>query len=225
MYECPKCKNKDVIYFATLNNKIYCRKCINFNGKMSFNDIVSDNQTLTLDFSLTDKQKEISKKITSAINNKKNVFLYAVTGAGKTELVYEAILNVLKNKGKVGFTVPRKDVVIDLYPRIKNAFKNSKVVALYGGNTSNLTGDIIILTTHQLYRFENYFDLLVFDEIDAFPYKGNDVLISFFSKSVKGNYVLMSATPDEEKVNEVIISNGIYLSLTRRYHGVDLPLP
>ena len=35
----------------------------------------------------------------------------------------------------------------------------------------------------------------------------------------------MSATPDEEKVNEVISSNGIYLSLTRRYHGVDLPLP
>ena len=98
---------------------------------------------------------------------------------------------------RVGFAIPRKDVVYELSIRFKNTFKKAKIVSLYGGNTEILEGDIICLTTHQLYRFNNYFDLLILDELDAFPYKDNDVLYNIFLRSIKGNYILMSATISE----------------------------
>ena len=52
----------------------------------------------------------------------------------------------------------------------------------------------IICTTHQLYRYPQYFDLLILDELDAFPYVNNEVLIGLLQNSIKGNYIYMSAT-------------------------------
>ena len=45
-----------------------------------------------------------------------------------------------------------------MFLRIKEAFPLNDVVALYGGNTKEKEGDIVILTMHQIYRYENYFD-------------------------------------------------------------------
>jgi competence protein ComFA len=42
------------------------------------------------------------------------------------------------------------------------------------------------LTTHQIYRYVAYFDLLVIDEYDAFPFKGDPVLEAFAQRSLKG---------------------------------------
>ncbi len=225
MFVCQRCGNNDPKYIAFLKGKPYCRMCIVFKGKQATNSVLSNKATLNLDFKLSYDQKEVSYKLAAARKEKKNAFLYAVTGAGKTELVYQAIYETLLEKKKVGFVAPRKDVVIDLFPRIQTAFNNSKVTAVYGNHTSVLEGDIIILTTHQLYRYNHYFDYLVFDEIDAFPYKGNKVLHSFFMKSIKGNYALMSATPDEKMIEDIKKQNGIYVELLRRYHNVDLPVP
>ena len=80
------------------------------------------------------------------------------------------------------------------------------------GHTEDLYGHIIVLTSHQLYRYPHYFDLLVFDEIDAFPYRGDDLLHKFFKDSIRGTYVLLSATPSKDDLNE-------------RYHGRPLPVP
>lgn len=225
MFVCPICMNKNPIYIGIKDGKEYCRRCISFNGKKAIYSEVTSKPTLNLGFELSKRQKEISNNLVNAYKQKHNAFLYAVTGAGKTELVYQAMLNALLEKKKVGFVVPRKDVVIDLYPRIKNAFKNCKVTSIYGGHTSTLDGDIIILTTHQLYRFKNYFSYLVFDEIDAFPYKNNKVLEQFFKDSLCGNYVMMSATPDQKIIHKVIKDNGEYFQLLRRYHNVNLPVP
>ncbi len=222
---CLRCGNNNQEYFSFFNNSYYCRKCLTFNGKKAQKKLINKNITLHLDYPLSKEQEKISNQLVKARKNKKNVFLYAVTGAGKTEIVFESILDALKENKTVGFVIPRKDVVIDLLPRFEKAFLNSQVTALYNRHTEKLEGDIILLTTHQLYRYENYFDYLIFDEIDAFPYEGNDVLKHFFYKAIKGTYVLMSATPKEEKILEVINNNGIYLELLRRYHNVDLPIP
>lgn len=227
MFVCPKCKTSSSLYIGFINGKAYCRRCIAFKGDLVLKEDVTSMPVLSLDFSLSKKQREISNALALERKNMHNVFLYAVTGAGKTELVYKAMLEALLENKKVGFVVPRKDVVIDLYPRIESAFYKSKVIAIYGGHNKELSGDITLLTTHQLYRFKKYFDYLVFDEIDAFPYNGNELLDVFFKESLTDNglYVKMSATPIQEKIDEVIKDNGIYLSLTRRYHNVDLPLP
>ena len=45
--------------------------------------------------------------------------------------------------------------------------------------------------------------LLILDEIDAFPFQNNDTLNCFFKKSLKGNYIMMSATARDKIINEV----------------------
>jgi len=99
------------------------------------------------------------------------------------------------------------------------------VVSIYGGHHDEIEGDIVVLTTHQLYRFEHYFDLLIVDEIDAFPFKGNKVLVSLFKRSVKGNYVVMSATPSDEVIRQFSKPGYSMLQLYTRYHGHRLPEP
>ena len=77
------------------------------------------------------------------------------------------------------YDAPR-ELVIELAERMKNAFKNATVVTVYGGHKNVLDGDIIVLTTHQLYRYNCFFDLLILDEADAFPFKDNEVLRNIF---------------------------------------------
>lgn len=139
--------------------------------------------------------------------------------------MFKVIEFALQNNMQVGFAIPRKDVVIELANRLKNTFKNNKVIGLYGGNTNELNGDIIVLTTHQLYRYEKYFDLLIMDEIDAFPYKDNPVLIEMFKRSIKGNYVFMSATPSKTIIKEFSNEKSSIVKLFTRYHLNPIPIP
>ena len=167
----------------------------------------------------------MSSAVLNNYKKKINTLIYAVCGAGKTELVYATIEFALKNHLQVGFAIPRRDVVIELATRLQDAFKNYKVICVYGGHNSVLEGDIICLTTHQLFRYEKYFDLLILDEVDAFPYKDNDVLESFFERSVRGNHVLMSATPSEKLLSKYHQKDHDVVTLFKRYHGKKIPEP
>ncbi len=226
MAKCEICLAEDDKYFAFNNGKIYCRRCITFKGEKAKRNNSSNNEViLDLKYNLSKKQEEISSNVLNAYINHKNVLINAVCGSGKTELVYKTIEYCLQNKLQVGFAIPRKDVVIDLFPRLKDAFPHQKVISIYGGHTNNLSGDIIVLTTHQLYRFENYFDLLILDEVDAFPFYNNQILNNMFKKSVKGNYIMMSATSLDNIKEEIIKQNGLIFTLNKRYHNHPLPVP
>lgn len=126
---------------------------------------------------------------------------------------------------RVGFALPRREVIIELYMRFRSIFTSNKVICVYGGHTSRLEGDLICLTTHQLFRYERYFDLLIIDEIDAFPYKGNEVLKAFYKRSIKGVTILLSATPTKEEITEYSKEGKSYLKLNKRFHGHPLPVP
>lgn len=226
MAKCEICLAEDDKYFAFNNGKIYCRRCVTFKGeKAKINNSSNNEVILDLKYNLSKKQEEISSNVLKAFINHQNVLINAVCGSGKTELVYKTIEYCLKHKLQVGFAIPRKDVVIDLFPRLKDAFPHQKVISIYGGHTNNLSGDIIILTTHQLYRFENYFDLLILDEVDAFPFYNNQLLNTMFKKSVKGNYIMMSATSLDNIKEEIIKQNGLIFTLNKRYHNHPLPVP
>ncbi len=225
-FVCPRCGNSDKASIGYFNGKPYCRLCLAFCGK-SADPVYQPNKNakLVLKYPLSEKQQGISDAVLENVREGRNVLIHAVTGAGKTELVYAAIEYVLSKGGHVGFATPRKDVVVDLLPRFEESFENATMTAVYGDHSSNLNADIILLTTHQLYRYESYFDLLVLDEIDAFPYKGDKLLNSFFRKSVRGTYVLLSATPSDEDIESVKNDNGVVLTLFERYHGGKLPVP
>lgn len=146
-------------------------------------------------------------------------------GSGKTEIVLDVIKYAIENHLKVGFSVPRRDVAKELYLRFKNIFKENILSVVYGGHTKHLEADLICLTTHQLFRYENYFDLLIVDEIDAFPFNGNDVLLAMFNRAIKGHYILMSATPPIEVINNFKKEGKMILRLDTRFHGYPLPVP
>ncbi len=134
------------------------------NGKSAKeNKAQSGSVVLSLSYSLSPEQKKISDCVVSNWLSKNDTLINAVCGAGKTELVYQVIATALSRGKNVAFAVPRRDVVIELFHRIKNAFPSNSVVAIYGGHTNKLNADIIVLTTHQIYRYENYFDLIILD--------------------------------------------------------------
>lgn len=187
--------------------------------------VIKKSDKIYINYKLTAEQERISDEILQNFKKKKNQLINAVCGAGKTELVFKVIEYALKNKKRVGFAIPRKDVVIELSIRLQNAFQDAKVVAIYGGSTNVLEGDILVLTTHQLYRYEKYFDLLILDEIDAFPFKDNDVLYQLFLRSVKGNYVLMSATASKKFIQNLEKNKVQILNLFVRYHYKPIPVP
>jgi competence protein ComFA len=152
--------------------------------------------------------------------NDKNCAVNAVCGAGKTEIIYETIKYCLNNSLKIGIAIPRKDVVIELKERITKDF-NVDVIAVYGGNSSIIEGDVIVFTTHQAYRYLGYFDVLIIDEVDAFPYKNNDVLKGILSNCSK-IFVYLSATMPRYLIND---KNVDKFYLNKRYHGYKIPVP
>lgn len=227
VFQCEICGNTDEEFVGYLNGKPYCRLCIQYEGYEDlrpYNNSLYSNMELELLYELTEGQKRISDIVYRNIMEGKNCFISAVCGSGKTEMVINVIAKCLKQGMKVGFAIPRRDVVIELFERIKSLFKNTKVISVYGGQSDVLDADIIVLTTHQLYRYNCFFDLLILDEADAFPFKNNEVLQQIFKRSIKGNYIIMSATLDSSQ--EILPDNNIVnLFLYERFHKHDIPVP
>ena len=225
-YKCPICGNTDIHSIGYLNGKPYCRRCISFKGEeVGDEPSYPKKAPIHLSYELSPEQKELSDKLVE--NYKKGVdsLVFAVCGSGKTEIVMKVISLLIESGKKVGFAVPRKDVVLELKERFRSVFKNNVITAVYGGHTSQIEGDLICLTTHQLFRYENYFDLLILDETDAFPFNGNQVLESICKRSVKGNLILMSATSKEQSVKKLFKHDYVKLDLYTRFHGHPLPVP
>lgn len=225
-FKCHRCGNTDQRFIGYLNGKPYCRLCVAMNGESAKEHVAKPSPVvLKLNYPLSPEQKEISDKVVENFNNKIDTLINAVCGAGKTELVYRIIGKCMAAGKTVAFAVPRRDVVVELFMRIRESFPFNKCVAVYGSHTEKLEGDIVVLTTHQFYRYEHYFDLIILDEIDAFPFKNNDVLNSMFLRAKKGNVVLMSATPSKEVINYFSQPGRAILELDTRYHRHPLPIP
>ena len=151
--------------------------------------------------------------------------LEAVCGAGKTEIIFEMVSDQLRKGRKVGFTIARRQVVIEIAERLSKAFSNITVIPVCQGYTSVTMADLVVCTTHQLYRYNGYFDVLIIDEPDAFPFKGNDTLKGIARHACKGSTVYLTATPDEELKNLVVERKVEYLYLSKRPHGFPLCEP
>ena len=223
---CPRCGNSNPKYIGYLKGKPYCRFCISMNGKNAQEKHKGRGSiVMRLGYPLSKEQKAISDKVVANYRDGKDTLINAVCGAGKTELVYRVMAHVLSQGKAVAFAVPRRDVVIELSQRIHMVFPYNSIVSIYGGHTDKLEADIVVLTTHQLYRYEKYFDLIILDEIDAFPFKNNQLLSSMFFRAIKGRIVMMSATPSNDVVEFFSKDNREILELNTRFHRHPLPVP
>lgn len=154
--------------------------------------------------------------------------IWAVTGAGKTEMIFPFIHHTVASGGRVLIATPRKDVVLELQPRISRAFVDYSVVTLYGGSEQRWEqGQITIATTHQLLRFHEAFDLVIIDEIDAFPYHNNPMLAYAAAKVCKtsGTNILLSATPPRSVRQAAKRGRLPHVRVPVRFHRHPLPVP
>ncbi len=223
-YICPRCLNQDPDKIGLRSGHFYCRACIQFQQEpWQPQERRPIAVSIQLGYALTAEQQQISDGLIDCYRHKQSVMVDAVTGSGKTEIVFGLIQVALAEGKRIGFVIPRKDVVIELIPRFKSVFPTIQVVGVFGGNSDCLEGDLVILTTHQIYRYDHYFDLLIFDEVDAFPYVGNPVLKSMVKRANKGIIIYLSATFTQEELIQFRQEGGKIFQLFKRFHGYPLP--
>ena len=230
--KCLRCGNSDPIYFYQDKDTWYCRKCIAF-GRVNVNELPPKKQYQRkrhtchpqLKYPLTPAQKKASDLLMYHLSCHEDCLTFACCGAGKTEIVMEAIASYLNQGKKVGFAISRRQVVLEIAQRMKEAFPSLQIVAVCEGYTDIVDGDLIICTMHQLYRYHQTFDLLIMDEVDAFPYRGNQILKAIAMHACVGEKIYLTATPDDEMKEEVKKGNLKLIELFQRPHGYPLIVP
>lgn len=237
--QCARCLEKStkkiIPFFCAACNTTcyYCRHCIKMGRISSCTELITwalpstilpQSHSFHWNGSLTPLQKRASKEVQKSLLQKKDHLVYAVCGAGKTELLFPPIFDALKKGLRVCVAAPRTDVVLELSPRLRTVFPNTIVHSLYG-NSPEESGfaSLVIATTHQLYRFKDAFDVMIVDEADAFPFSYDPALRRAVMKAKKKEapIVYVSATPSDELVKKVANASQIF----QRFHGHPLPVP
>ncbi|WP_338101358.1 DEAD/DEAH box helicase [Psychrobacillus vulpis] len=196
-----------------------CSELILWNGKHArgANDHVFD-----WNGQLTPLQQKASEELLVSVERNESHLLFAVCGAGKTELLFPSIYTCLQRGKRVCVAAPRTDVILELFPRFQKVFPKTTIHALYGGaRDQEGFADLVLTTTHQLYRFENAFDVVFVDEADAFPYYADETLQRAVTKAAKKDAAIhyVTATPNKS------LKTKNQSMLSKRYHGHNLPVP
>ena len=79
---------------------------------------------------LSPLQQQASEKISQGMADHVQQLLWAVTGAGKTEMMFAGIAAAIKRGERIGIASPRVDVCLELFPRLKAAFANCDIALL-----------------------------------------------------------------------------------------------
>ncbi|WP_248129690.1 DEAD/DEAH box helicase family protein [Staphylococcus epidermidis] len=210
----------------------YCRRCIQLGRMDSITDIclVKSFQKATkanyqLPFELSKQQQYASETIVQAIKNNNDLLLYAVTGAGKTEMMFEGIRIARQMGHNIAIVSPRVDVIIEISHRIKDAFIDEHIDVLHQSSRQQYNGHFVIATIHQLLRFKQHFDTVFVDEVDAFPLSMDPQLSNAIQLASKSNHshIFMTATPPRHFLKQFPPEKII--KLPARFYRSPLPIP
>ncbi|PKL00512.1 MAG: hypothetical protein CVV56_05925 [Tenericutes bacterium HGW-Tenericutes-1] len=211
--------------------RLYCKDCEAF-GRIVEGDVlfryhrplIKKNHLLKLEFELSNEQIKASQYLLNSVISQHIGYLYAVCGAGKTEILYETIFHFLQKNQVICFSIPRTDVVIELSKRLTKIFPNTVIKPLYNKEKDDSLADIVVSTVHQLIQYYEEFDLLILDEADAFPYKSNDLLTRLVKRALKpdGAFIMMSATYENHELKAIDKKNLPIYQLPARYHQHQL---
>ena len=236
--ECSRCLEKSVNLTSFYCEKcegdcLYCRHCLKMGRISSCTELItwtapSPRPLKTHSFQwsghLTPSQNLASQQVIESLQINRSHLIYAVCGAGKTEVLFAPLYEALKTGKRICIAAPRTDVVLELSPRIRAVFPDTAIHTLYGGSPAEAGfAEIVIATTHQLYRFQNAFDLMIVDEADAFPYSMDPALKRAVMKAKKHDapVIYVSATPSVQLIKGTPGRSEIF----SRYHGQPLPVP
>lgn len=214
----------------------YCRVCIGL-GRVLASDLLVRNESpadwpswpapCCWSGRLTSQQGEIAQALVESLKAGRSHLVQAVTGAGKTEMLFPALTWALQRGKRIALASPRIDVVNELAPRLRAAF--AVEIGVQHGQTGPLSQNyqFIVCTTHQLLKFYRAFDLLVIDEVDAFPFN-NSLALAYAARAAlkaKGSIFFLTATPPAHLLQAVKKGELVSSQLVRRFHGYPLPVP
>lgn len=211
---------------------LYCRACLLLGRVRTDEELytfaaqpLDTTKSLRWTGELTPWQERVSKGLSEAVQQQATL-VHAVTGAGKTEMMYQTVASCLDSGGRVCLASPRIDVCLELYQRLSRDF-SCPVSILYGGSEEDGGSPLVVATTHQLLKFYQAFDLLLIDEVDAFPYVDNPMLYHAVEQACTpdGVRVFLTATSTDELDRQVKKGSLHKLHLPRRFHGNPLVLP
>lgn len=243
--KCQRCNNQKRSLFARFpcelckEQHIYCRKCIEMGRVIECEPLYywtglqptypPIDEPCTWNGKLADNQIHAAERIFKAIQNKeKELLVWGVCGAGKTEMLFPGLTEAIQQGKRICIATPRSDVVRELLPRLKAAFSSVLIQGLYGGSkTKDGTAQVIIATTHQLLRFDSAFDVMIIDEVDAFPYHA-DPSLPFATKRARkkiSTTIYLTATPRKEQKIQIQFNKLPHIFVPIRFHGHPLPIP
>ncbi|MBP2623431.1 DEAD/DEAH box helicase [Streptococcus oricebi] len=211
----------------------YCRTCLLLGRIRSDQDLYyfpqrdfPKKEALIWQGQLTDWQQRVADSLLAQVQAGRDCLVHAVTGAGKTEMIYPLLASYLRKGQAVCLASPRIDVCLELHRRLVEDF-NCPISLLHGQSEAYSRSPLVIATTHQLLKFYQAFDLLIIDEVDAFPYLDNAMLYQAVQEASKkgGRKVFLTATSTPELNRQVERGQLCRLSLPRRFHGNPLTLP
>ena len=101
-YHCIRCGNNNQNLFYSYKNEdvkiVYCMRCLEFGRVDNFAPmfqinipVINKKNIIKPRTKLSDLQSEASKQLVINTRNNKNTLVWAVCGAGKTEIVYELV--------------------------------------------------------------------------------------------------------------------------------------
>ena len=230
---CQRCNSSILEEWHLPIGAYYCRKCLLMKRVRSDQALYYFPQedfpkqdVLKWRGQLTPFQEKVSEGLLQAVEKKEPILVHAVTGAGKTEMIYQVVAKVINAGGAVCLASPRIDVCLELYKRLQDDFA-CEIALLHGESEPYFRTPLVVATTHQLLKFHHAFDLLIVDEVDAFPYVDNSVLYYAVNQCVKveGLTIFLTATSTDELDKKVRTGELKRLSLPRRFHGNPLIIP
>ncbi|KEY46836.1 competence protein [Streptococcus equinus] len=232
-FTCNRCGSIVLSDNILQTGQTYCRECLVFGRNISDSYLYyfpqksfPKNNSLNWQGQLTPYQNEVSEGMLSGIAEKKDLLVHAVTGAGKTEMIYHSVAKIIDDGGCVCIASPRIDVCLELYKRMSRDF-SCPITLLHGEAEPYKRAPLIIATTHQLLKFYQAFDLLIIDEVDAFPFVDNKMLYYAVNQSLKkdGVKIFLTATSTDELDKKVRKGDLKKLHLARRFHANPLVIP
>ena len=228
VFPCVRCGEQCLYcrYCLMMGRISECTPLIGWNGPAPVSQL--PHAPLQWSGTLSAGQKEASNRVVEAIKQNKELLIWAVCGAGKTEVLFAGIEEALKQQKRVCMATPRTDVVLELTPRLKAAFPHTEIASLYGGSEDrHLYAPLTTATTHQLLRFYHAFDTLILDEVDAFPYTVEESLQygAIQARNPDSAMVYLTATPNEKWQRECRQGKREFTSIPARFHRKPLPVP
>ena len=231
---CNRCGSQiDLEHWKLQIGSYYCRACIQL-GRIRGDEPLyyfpqvafPQEEVLNWQGTLTPFQSRVSEALVQSLGQENPVMVHAVTGAGKTEMMYHVVAEVIRRGESVCIATPRIDVCIELYHRMTRDF-TCPISLLHGDSEPYFRTPLVIATTHQLLKFYQAFNLLIIDEVDAFPFVDNAMLYQAVSNALakKGKLIYLTATSTKELDRKVKNKELKRVSLPRRFHGNPLVVP